>query len=90
MIGVEWIPIKPMSFGPEQRVEAVAIATAKGNGVRMEVHTAHTEFYADPSVPVGQVAVYIAKRYGSWPTFEVLLDDPEQEWVPRAWRIGES
>jgi hypothetical protein len=78
--------IKPEAFGVEQRVEASTVAAERGMGLRMEVHSGHTEFYADKSVKVGQVAVYASQTYKAWPTYETTLDAPEAEWAPFAWR----
>lgn len=82
----DWIDIKPQAFYVEQRVEASAIATARGKGLRMEVYSGHTEFYSDASVPTGKVAVYAPRGYDYSPTYETMLDSPEEEWIPEAWR----
>lgn len=78
--------IKPKSFYPEQRTEASKIATERGEGLRMEVWSGHTEFHSDASVPVGKIAVYAAHEYKGWPEYEVTLDSPDDEWVPALWR----
>lgn len=74
------LDIRPMSFGVEQRVQASALATELGCGVVMELHSAHTEFYADSTVPVGKVAVYAPPGYAMRPEYVTTLDSPEQPW----------
>lgn len=82
----ERIMIKPESYSPAQRIEASRKATALGKGLRMEVHSAHTEFYADETVPLGKVAVYASQEYKAWPTYETTLEAPTEYWEPFAWR----
>ncbi|MUG03599.1 hypothetical protein ECC01_21725 [Bacillus tequilensis] len=84
------IHIRPGSFEVAQRVEASEKATELGAGLRMEVHSAHTEFYADETVALGKVAVYCSQRYKEWPTYETTLDAPEEPWVPFAWRTADE
>lgn len=79
------IEIKPMSFDVAQRVEASAIATEKGVGLRMEVHSSHTEFWTDKTVPVGQVSVWMSKTYKGFIEPETVLESPETPWVPSTW-----
>lgn len=79
------IMIKPAAFDVEQRIEACQKATELGVGVRMEVHSGHTEFYADGSVEIGRVAVYCSQRYKEWPVYETTLGAPEEHWAPFAW-----
>lgn len=74
------LDIRPMSFGVEQRVQASTLATALGCGVVMELHSSHTEFYADSAVPVGKVAVYAPSGYKMQPEYVTTLNSPEQPW----------
>ena len=82
----ERIGIKPETFDTPQRIEASEIATALGKGLRMEVHSGHTEYHADATVAVGSVAVYASQRYKEWPTYETTLASPEDPWLPFAYR----
>lgn len=72
--------IRPASFGVEQRLAAVKIATEMGYGVRMVLQSAHTVFYADPEVPVGKVTVFAPPEYKAWPVYVATLDSPEDIW----------
>lgn len=74
--------IKPESFGVPQRVEALAKATELGQGLVMELHNAHTEFYADPSVEVGKIAVYAPPAYKAQPEYVTTLDSPTDHYDP--------
>lgn len=65
-----------------QRVEALKQAEAYPSfGVRMEVHSSHTEFYATPLVPVGTIEVYGALKYKGMPEYITTLTGPNQDWV---------
>jgi hypothetical protein len=72
--------IEPMTPDVEQRVKAVELARERKSGVRMEVHSGHTEFWADRTVPVGRVSVCVAREYGGWPQYETTLEHPDDEW----------
>lgn len=74
--------IKPASFGVEQRVEASAKAAELGHGLVMELHSSHTEFYADPAVDVGRVAIYAPASYKSQPVYVTTLSAPEDHYDP--------
>ena len=74
------LDIRPMSFGLEQRVEAVALAAEMGRGVLMELHSSSTHFYADANVPVGKVVVYAPKTYKGFPEYVTTLDSPDEQW----------
>lgn len=82
----ERIWITPQSFDPDQRREAVEYATPKNAGVRMEVHSSHTEYYVDPWVEVGKVEVWAANTYKGMleRTGETITAD--EAWVPESWR----
>lgn len=78
--GVTRIDIRPMSPGAPQRVEAEQKARALGRGVRMELHSSHTEFYADRHVEVGKIAIYVPHEYKGWPEYETTLESPQDPW----------
>lgn len=81
--------ITPQSYGPEQRIEASQKATEVGRGLRMEVHSGHTEFFSDSTVPVGKVAIHCSLSYKAWPEYVTTLDAPDQLWetpLDRAFR----
>lgn len=86
----ERILIKPQSFAVEQRVEASAKATALGKGLMMELHSSHTEYYADASVPIGHVAIYEPKEYKGMPEYVITLSDPTMPWSPHTEKLPET
>ncbi len=61
--GLVSLDITPRSWGVEQRKEAVELADDRGCGVYMRVGNATTRFFADPSVPRGQIEVWMARTY---------------------------
>lgn len=78
--GVERIPMFPASYGLEQRVAASKIATDKGKGLVMELHSSTTHFYADPSIPVGKVAIWSPPSYKAMPEYVTTLDSADEPW----------
>jgi hypothetical protein len=76
----ERIMIKPQSFGVEQRKEASAIATERGVGVRMEVHSSHTEFWMEAGIPLGHVEVWVCRTYKGRLEYDCLLRSPDADW----------
>lgn len=84
--GTQRIVIHPQSFDVPQRVEASAKAAEMGCGLLMELHSSHTEYYADPDVPVGKVDVWAPKTYKGQPEYVTTLDSPEQDWAPEGQR----
>lgn len=87
--GGRYLVIKPGSFGPEQRLEASALAAESGEGVRMEVHSSSTTFFATPDVPVGKIEVWDTRTYKGQLEFDIVLDTPDQYWMPYAQRGNE-
>lgn len=83
----ERILIEPQSWGPEERLRASAIATEKGVGLRMEVHSSHTEFYADSTVEVGKVCVWYSDTYKGWLKKRLTLQTPDEQWMPYLWKL---
>lgn len=77
--------IRPASFGVEQRIEALARATEMGFGLVMELHSSHTEFYADPLVALGEIAIYSPRTYKGGPEYVTTITDPEDDsWLEKA------
>jgi hypothetical protein len=75
--------ITPATYGVEQRVEASQKATELGQGLVMELHGFHTEYYADPDVKVGAVAVYAPpSAYLRWPEYVKTLESPSDHYDP--------
>ena len=77
------------SFSEEHRVEAVSEATDMGRGVRMEIHSSHTEYYATTEVKVGHIAVWYPPTYKGQLIYEMTLIDPRQPYTPKTWRSPE-
>lgn len=67
------------SFNEEQRVIASELATKRGRGLLMEIHSSHTEFYAVVDVPVGKVKVTASKSYKGMLQDVIVLDSPTQQ-----------
>lgn len=87
----QWIKIEPMSYHFEQRKEAAAKAAELDRGVRMEVHSSHTEFWASHSVPVGYVEVWACRTYKGPINYETILladDDTWKLWPDRVDTLG--
>lgn len=76
------LDINPMSFGLAQRTEASEAAAALGRGVRMDVGSSATRFYADERVPVGQIEVWRPLEYKGQLHRWGILAGPEEEWTP--------
>ena len=76
------LDIHPMSFGAPQQVEASIRARALGRGVRMEVGSGATRFYADERIPVGQIEVWRPLEYKGSLHRWGMLDSPEHDWYP--------
>jgi len=83
--GGQWLNIQPRSFGTEQILEADALASELGTGVRMEIHSMHTEFFADPEVPVGKVWVWLSKTYKGMVEPVTMLESADQPFDIYEW-----
>jgi hypothetical protein len=77
-----WINVKPASYDRGARIFASAQADQLEQGLRMEVHSSHTEFYADPDVPIGQVSVWVTRTYKGQLQYDTTLTSPGEEWSP--------
>jgi len=77
-----YLDIRPMSFGLEQRVEASEQAAALGRGVRMEVGSGATRFYAEADIPVGQIEVWRPLEYKGMLHRWGVLASAHDDWTP--------
>jgi hypothetical protein len=82
VVGLVFIPMKPMSYDLPYRQEASDKATELGLGLRMELGNVTTRFYGDPSVEVGKVSIYAAKTYSGMPEYVTTLESAAEEWTP--------
>lgn len=64
---------------------ASAEATRRGVGLRMEVHSGHTEFWTDTTVEVGQIAVWSARIYKGLVEWDCILKNSHEDWKPSWW-----
>jgi hypothetical protein len=78
------IMIEPQSFDKELRLKASAEGDRLGVGVRMELHSAHTEYWADPTIPVGKMDVWCGKYYKA-PLEYVVTISPDEDWTLDEW-----
>ncbi len=81
-----WIRIRPASPGTEQQEEALKIAKDLEMGVRMEVHSSHTEFWASPGVVPGWVEVYACTSYKGMLEYITCHEGPSDEWWAE-WKV---
>jgi hypothetical protein len=85
----------PGTYAKVARDQAPAVATARGEGLVMELGSSKTRYYSDPSIPVGRIVVYAPTRYKGTPLFvrEIAGDEP---WTPEyeaarvAWLEGRT
>jgi hypothetical protein len=77
------LPTARRSFQLEYRLDASAQATALGAGLRMQVGSSTTDYFADPAVPVGKVTVFAPPTYKAMPVFSMLLYSADAHWAPR-------
>lgn len=85
-----WLDIKPMTYEAPQRIEAVTKAAELGFGVRMEVGNTSTSFYASPTVPVGQVEVWMARTYSGHLEHATTLMSAEEPFEAWGWEWPEE
>lgn len=78
----------PGGYSTEYRIAASKVATEAQVGLRMEVHSGHTEYYKDASTEVGQVSVYTSLRYKEWPTYTNTLKTADEHYDPADWITG--
>lgn len=69
--------ITPMTWDLPQRQKASNLARDLGAGVRMEVASSATRYYADWAIPVGQIDVYMARSYKGQLEYATRLHGPE-------------
>jgi len=75
--------INPATYSPlPQRREASEAATERGHGLRMVLRSASTSFYADPSIPVGDIHVWAPPSYGAPPLYVTTLRSWDEPWEP--------
>lgn len=69
--------IEPLTWDLPQRQEASNRARDLGAGVRMEVGSGATRYYADWAIPVGQIDVYMARSYKGQLEYATRLHSPD-------------
>lgn len=76
------LDIHPQSFDVPQRIAALEKASEYGVGVRMEVWTGHTEFYADANVATGVIEVWAVREYKGHLHYDRTLSSASDDWEP--------